>query len=299
MLDQHVSCDIIGYSPEDDLCPKLRIRDETIQMGGAGNVAANLISLGCTKVHLCGQIGDDQEGDILRELFEIAEIKTILSPQEQTTTKTRFLTPRGRHAARIDREAKSDLSYDETDKIIRQIKDINPDIILVSDYAKGMVTNYLMHQINYIGPKVIVDPKHQNLSHYGAPYCITPNQQEAQACIKKQGHMLSSSENIIITKGGDGCEIIGTAALPVRRREVGDPTGCGDSFLAALGISTALNMPIISAATYAACAGACAMDHSGTYAVTNRQWISEIRKHHRQFSTHSEIPVGLVSPRPQ
>lgn len=287
MLDQHVMCDIVGFSPEDDLCPKLRVKNEILQLGGAGNVAANLLSLGCGDVALCGVTGEDQAGDTLNELLETFKINNLVirDGDRCTTQKTRYLTPRGRHAVRIDQEDHNSISDQAILSIIEYVGMVKPFVVIISDYNKGVVTEELM---KYLTTKtdipIIVDPKQRNLSFYKKAFIITPNEHEANQAVRSGPlckHIEHESEYLVITEGKNGCKLYNRKAdradhCSGRAREVGDPTGCGDSFIAGLTLSILAEMSIYEACQLACSAGACAMDHQGTHPVTNKEWVTEV-----------------------
>ena len=278
MLDKHIHCEIVGLSPEDDLTPKLRVISERTNPGGAANVAVNLKSLGCREIHLFGVIGVDLEGQELTEkLHNITTGGFLIKNETPTTTKTRYVTPRGRHVARIDREEIKEFDNDIIMQLRDKIHDSLPlDLIVVSDYAKGVITEKLMSLLLSLGTKIIVDPKGRNYQKYGKVYAITPN--ETEAIIANQ----HAAEYLIITKGSNGCELHKYRLGPfekkfkVRKREVGDPTGCGDSFIAGLALALTRDKQIKEACGYALATGACAIDHEGAYAVTYKDVGQEL-----------------------
>jgi rfaE bifunctional protein kinase chain/domain len=283
MLDRHIACQITGYSPEDDLTPKLRVTSERYNPGGAANVAINLRYLGCQNIHLFGIIGDDQSGLQLKNSLQHEAINGILLKirNRPTTTKTRYITPRGRHAVRIDKEITDSIDDKSIIPLIYQIKDTAPyDCIIISDYAKGLITEQLLKAINALNILTIVDPKGMNFIKYGEVYAITPNELEHMAAIKQQNIAPNNAKNYIITKSKNGCTLIKnnniTTNFPVKTREIGDPTGCGDTFIAALALSIAKNKSIEEACKYAVAAGACAVDHEGVYAVTHKEVLEEL-----------------------
>lgn len=278
MLDRHISCLITGFSQEDDLCPKLKVTNTVQKLGGAGNVAANLKSLGCDNVSLFGVVGDnDYEADDFYKLIPNNINNYVKKSKRYTTVKTRYITPHGRHVARIDREDTHPIDNNIINKWITSIDNIKPDIIIISDYAKGVVSNYLMSKL--IGHKIIVDPKNDDFNIYGKVFAITPNEVEENKAWHHNGILVHSAEYIIITKGANGCELKSvehSVNIPVRSRGIGDSTGCGDSFIAGLAISVADNIDITTACSNACAAGACAVDHKGTHAVTKEEWFREI-----------------------
>lgn len=269
MLDRRIQCEIIGLSPEDDLTPKLKAIKESYSPGGAANVAANIISLG-GKAFLYGVIGNDQNGNNINPCYG-----ELIITDRQTTTKTRYVTPRGRHVARIDREDTNPISPKESDQLLDNIKKNSPyDIIIISDYAKGVITPEIIEGIHNLKTPIIVDPKGTDFIKYGEVLAITPNELEMQ---RKIGGYLASY--LVTTLGGLGCMVWnfdgGITKIKARTREVGDPTGCGDSFIAGLGVALSDGKDFITACRMATAAGSCAVDHDGVYAVTMKDLMTE------------------------
>lgn len=280
-----MACQIVGYSPEDDLTPKLRVISERHSPGGSANVAINLKSLGCQDVCLFGAVGDDPSGVQLKKSLQEMIINGVLLriKDRPTTTKTRYVTPRGRHAVRIDKEITDPINEHAATSLIDQIRHTAPyDCIVISDYAKGLITEQLLAAINELGTLTIVDPKGTDFTKYGKIYAITPNETEhlaAQQQHQNSDLALSYAENYIVTRSENGCSLTtegNTTNLLVKPREVGDPTGCGDTFVAALTHSIAKKKSIGAACKYALAAGACTVDHEGVYAVTHEEVLAEL-----------------------
>jgi D-beta-D-heptose 7-phosphate kinase/D-beta-D-heptose 1-phosphate adenosyltransferase len=293
MLDEHVWCEVLGISPEDDLAWKLRHSRRQLQLGGAANVARNLKMLDGDP-RLFGAGGEDYAGVKVRNLCEEAGIRLDMTacPDRPTTTKTRYLTAHGRHIMRVDHETTVFLSGQEADQLALRITAAGPfDLIVVSDYAKGVVTSGLMGFLLAMGCPVFVDPK-RNFSHYGEATLIKANKEEAERFAspttdaRPVGPARRSGRFIIITDGGnggrlqrfDGVKLLSEAEVPVRKREVGDPTGCGDSFLAAAALYYSLDegRNMADACLVGCAAGACTVDHVGVHAVTRDEVLREL-----------------------
>lgn len=286
MLDRHISCEVCRLSPEDDLAPILRVTSETSRPGGAANVAVNLKSLGCGKVVLFGAVGmHDLHGSMLeRQLNELDIEVVFVNLDRPTTIKTRYLTPHGRHVARVDKEVTKDFTDEELLSITQFIRPHYYDLIIVSDYAKGMVVPALMEKLS--PARVVVDPKHVDLSRYGPVFAITPNEPEAFAASSAGiDDIKHKAEYLVVTAGKNGCYLIPNSpgkkrlTFRVRERQVGDPTGCGDSFVAGFGLALACGENVESSCSYGVAAGACAMDHRGAYAVTSEDLRKEVYNH--------------------
>jgi bifunctional ADP-heptose synthase (sugar kinase/adenylyltransferase) len=274
MLDKHVHCEIIGLSPEDDGALKIRTMTEIKKPGGAANVVNNLKTLGCQNIHLYGTIGNDTEGQELTNLITNVKLNLHTLNDRPTTTKTRYVSPKGRHIVRIDKEITKPIDTEIKNKIIKELENTEYDAIIISDYAKGVVTEELCKEVHCCSKLILVDPKDKNLMKYGPVYAMTPNEQEWGNGTKNEAY------NLIVTKGKKGCTINNgktTIEWPVREREMGDPTGCGDSFIAGLTMALITNIEINKACNIGMAVAACAVDHDGAYAVPLHELEKELK----------------------
>lgn len=284
MLDKHVHCEVLGLSPEDDLTPKIRVISEDVSLGGAANVAVNLRRLGA-KVLLVGQLGKDGDGHWVDQLLETNEIENITwcDQSRPTTAKTRYLTPRGRHIVRVDHE-KTHESPGFISWFAKAVDTIGAfDAIVVSDYNKGVINRYIMDLLRdrYKCP-IIVDPK-QSLEHYGPVFAVTPNHIEFEQYLEYGSGGVQRADWVVVTRGAKGCSLIDKCGntchnFSVRAREVGDPTGCGDSFVAAFTYAITRGLKIDAACRIGNAAGAVKFDHRGVHAVTINEIVDEMRR---------------------
>jgi hypothetical protein len=163
MLDRYLIGSVSRISPEAPV-PVVRLKESFDRIGGSGNVAANLAQLGI-KTILAGQIGDDGDGKKLLDILKKNHIGVdgIVKDKNPTTTKTRII---GEHQQmmRIDQEATADLI--DSKPLIKRISTLlnkKPSIVILSDYAKGVLSEALcQHVIKLAKSKkipVLVDPK--------------------------------------------------------------------------------------------------------------------------------------------
>lgn len=284
MLDKHVHCEVLGLSPEDDLTPKIRVISEDVSLGGAANVAVNLRRLGA-KVLLVGQLGKDGDGHWVDQLLETNEIENITwcDQKRPTTVKTRYLTPRGRHIVRVDAE-KTHHSPEFVEWFSSTVNFLGElDAIIVSDYAKGVIAPAVLDLLrNRYKCPIVVDPK-RPLEQYGQIFAATPNQAEFDQHINADELCSYQLDWIVITRGAKGCSLIDKCGMTchnfsVRVREVGDPTGCGDSFVAAFTYAITRGLKIDAACRVGNAAGAVKFDHRGVHAVTIQEIVDEMRR---------------------
>lgn len=286
MDDCYVHCDVGGISPEDDLALKLRPTRQYHRAGGAANVALNLRSLGA-EVVLISLTGADDSAWLVNHLRE-HRIQVFFhhTATRPTTTKTRYVTSRGRHAFRVDCEKTTPISADEAAILTMFLHDHKSwaDLIVVSDYAKGVVTDDMLRAIRQTEVPFIVDPKHDDLMRYHGAIALTPNEKEFLSAMKADSlagafraasAKLFSTMSVLVTRAGDGATFFFHVDadewkqhdIPVRKREFGDPCGCGDSLIAGLAWAIASKWAPIPSCHFSVAVGACAIDHEGAYAV--------------------------------
>lgn len=302
MLDRHVTCEVVGISPEDETVLKIRPVSVEMKAGGAANVANNLISLGA-RVLLLSCTGQDDESDLLVQQILNAsdsEVLFIKQPDRFTTMKSRYITSRGRHIVRVDQETLREIDDETVDEFMQELS-FKPDLVVVSDYAKGVVTRRLMSKlISHVkSENIIVDPKGSDFMRYGKVGAITPNLGEFQRIGGNEDEVQfldlpCLAKHIIVTRGYLGCRLFQCQPwaeeqastrrylkgkdFSVHAREVGDPTGCGDSFMAGLAYQLAVGAPLDEACKFANACGACSYDHTGAHVVTHEEVVTERKK---------------------
>ena len=170
MLDEYVWGDVDRISPEAPVQIVSVTREENT-LGGAGNVVNNLAALGA-RVQAAGVIGADASGKLVRNKLEELGVGTsgvIEEPDRPTTIKTRIIAAH-QQVLRIDRETKKNISDQSIKKLTRAMEKIIPraDLILVSDYGKGLITASFLSKLVTVAKKhqksVVVDPKGLDLS---------------------------------------------------------------------------------------------------------------------------------------
>src|SRR5437868_11970884 len=186
MLDTFTFGRVSRISPEAPV-PVLAFSHETARLGGAANVANNILSLGGNAT-LLAVIGADDAGATLTRACEEAGITTrfVTDPTRPTTTKVRIVTERNQQVARVDYEDDTDVSSDVSKQIESEIRRCASTVAgtIVSDYLKGVITRDLMDSLTSIahshGQTVLVDPKIPHIDLYAGADVITPNHQEAE-----------------------------------------------------------------------------------------------------------------------
>jgi rfaE bifunctional protein kinase chain/domain len=255
MLDHYIFGKCERISPEAPV-PIVFWEKEESSLGGAANLARNLVSLGVnTKV--ISVIGDDDIGKQIEIKTKANNLDSyyIKSEHRHSTLKTRVIS--GNHQlSRFDKETRETLTDFEIESLIDNVtKSIdNVNLILISDYNKGVISDKLVNDLLVVAKKfkipVFVDPKSNNFSRYKGVNLIKPNKLEAElatnikivdevslsmACAKIS--LITESEIVVVTLSQDGVALYENSNLtiiPTRAKEIIDVTGAGDTFFAAL-----------------------------------------------------------------
>ncbi len=296
MLDSYLWGAAERISPEAPV-PVVAVKEESKSLGGAGNVAANLVSLGAN-VSMSSVLGSDEAAKIIKEKLAELGVNTeaIFENNERVTSlKTRVMA--GSHQiVRFDKETKSEIGK-ECEKKIFDFANANAskfDAILLSDYKKGALTDELTQKLitlaNSLNIPVLADPKGSDYTKYRGATLLTPNKKEASEATKIEikndetlyaaGIKLKRELNLkhsVITLSEDGIGIFdeeGTTKLPTLAQEVFDVTGAGDTAISALGIALALGADIVEAARFANKAAAVVVAKVGSATATLEEIIS-------------------------
>lgn len=275
MLDEFVWGDVTRISPEAPV-PVVDIQRESVHLGGAANVLANLVALGAT-ASVVGVIGKDAAGERLRaSLREVSPRQEddylVIDEHRPSTVKTRIIA-HSQLVVRADRELRTPVNGQTEARIIAALKDAleNASALVVSDYDKGVVTPRILAEILPLAYKrvpVLVDPKIRNFSAYRPATLVTPNHHEAlrmtnleadtdeglhraAALIRKQ----LNCDAVLITRGDRGMMLLEGDGDPVyvatAAREVYDVTGAGDTVIATLAAALAAGSTLVEAASLA------------------------------------------------
>jgi D-beta-D-heptose 7-phosphate kinase/D-beta-D-heptose 1-phosphate adenosyltransferase len=310
MVDHYIwgSCDRI--SPEAPV-QVVDVKREENLLGGAGNVMNNLLTLGAN-VGVCSVIGDDLSGDFISQRVGQRGIRKegFITQKGRVTTKKSRIMALKQQIVRVDKENREDISQESQDGILLRTGIILDfyDLILLSDYAKGVLTPYLTQEIIKLAKsknrKVLVDPKGSDYSKYKGATLITPNKKEAslatgidivdEESLKRAGELLRSDlelEQVIITLSEDGMALFdesGMRVIPTVAREVYDVTGAGDTVLAALGYAQAKNRSLDESVSFANSAAAVVVAKIGSATVSCEE-ISEYERGLHKGDINSKI----------
>lgn len=299
MLDSYVYGNVERVSPEAPV-PVVKINKEIFELGGAGNVAENVSSLG-GEVCLFGYIGNDQAGKILLDKLNEYKIKNHLFPVLRETIQKTRIVGNNQQITRIDKEERIILTKEIEEVLISQIFIYNPDILIISDYAKGTITENLISKIKNRGIKIIIAPKPESKIDCSNIYLILPNLKEVKEItglknVEDAGRMLQEkyNSNVLITKGKDGMTLFEKDKiinLPTQAKEVYDVSGAGDTVVASLGLSLASGASLEQAAVLANHAAGIVVSKSGTATVFKNELEQVLQLEHTKLKTLNELKI--------
>jgi D-glycero-beta-D-manno-heptose-7-phosphate kinase len=298
MLDEFVWGDVTRISPEAPV-PVVEIRRESVHLGGAANVLANLVALGA-KACVVGVVGKDAAGERLRASLCDAsplqsEERIVIDEGRPSTVKTRIIA-HSQLVVRADRELTTPVNGSTEDRIISILKDAisDADAFVVSDYDKGVVTSRILAEVlplAYDRIPVLIDPKMRNLSSYRPATLVTPNHHEALRMsnleedtdlgLHRAAQLLREKLNcdaVLITRGPEGMILVEGDGEPVyvetAAREVYDVTGAGDTVIATLAAAMAAGASMLEAANLANHAAGIVVGKVGTATASAEELIS-------------------------
>jgi D-beta-D-heptose 7-phosphate kinase/D-beta-D-heptose 1-phosphate adenosyltransferase len=274
MLDEFVYGDVSRISPEAPT-PVIAVKRTELMIGGAGNVARNLVALGARCIFV-GAVGDDEAGSGLTKALgthPLIEFHLVIDGKRQTTRKVRFVSEHhSTHLLRADWETPSAVDAGSEDAVV------------LSDYAKGTLTPRVIRAVidaaNERGKPVVVDPKGRDYGIYRGATLITPNRQELAdatrrtavtddeiAAAAKELREELGTQAVLVTRSEAGMSLMGKGApvhvpaYPVRVRDV---SGAGDTVVAVVSAMLAMQADFEAAMRAANAAAAVVVGKRGT-----------------------------------
>jgi rfaE bifunctional protein kinase chain/domain len=296
MLDKYIIGKVSRISPEAPV-PIVNVIEEKHTLGGAGNVINNLCGLG-TQPTIIARIGKDSDGDIIKSYLSKNKVNHhLIESNLPTITKTRVVSGT-QQMLRIDYEKVINLTENEEIRVLNQIKDLISqfDIVVVSDYGKGFISDNLIKNIvlicNQNNIKTIIDPKDRDWSKYANCSMITPNLKEfydvldeeprnEDKVLEKLGKQVREHfniRNLLITRSEKGMTLISEDKcihLPTVAREVFDVSGAGDTVVATLAATMATGHPIEEAIQIANRAAGIVIGKFGTAAIKWEELVTD------------------------
>jgi rfaE bifunctional protein kinase chain/domain len=303
MIDAYLIGNVDRISPEAPV-PVVSVQKKENRLGGAANVALNLVALGAKPI-LCSVIGDDLDGNDLLVLLEKSNIQSsgiIRSKDRKTTTKTRVIA-QNHQMIRIDNEQTDSVTeYDSYVLVQRIINDLLPaaDVVLFEDYDKGVITQPLIEQITLMahkrGLKVVVDPKKRNFINYKGVDLFKPNLKELREGFKRDTDPSNPAEfemavsdlmkvmdlkNIMVTMSERGVMISDGNTfeyVPAHHRKIADVSGAGDSVISVASLAMAIGLSNLELAKLSNLAGGLVCEEVGVVPIDLNRLMEESSK---------------------
>jgi len=304
MLDTYWWGNVDRISPEAPV-PVVAVTKKEQRIGGAGNVALNIASLGA-RVHMLSVLGKDEDGEQLTGLLQQNHINTqylVHSEERITTNKIRIIS-RNQHMMRLDAEMADDMAVTDEDRLLYAFENYiaaeNPNVVILEDYNKGVLTENVIKRIVTLCKKnhilTAVDPKRKNFFTYEGVDIFKPNfkevkdglniiREEINISVLKDMHLLlqeklhhrisliTLSEKGVFYQQDDNASII-----PTHIRSIADVSGAGDTVIAVAALVFAATTDAGLMAEIANIAGGLVCEEVGTVAINKTLLIDECKK---------------------
>ncbi|MDD5543196.1 MAG: D-glycero-beta-D-manno-heptose-7-phosphate kinase [Acidobacteriia bacterium] len=299
MLDEFLRGRVSRIAPEAPV-PIVEVTAHSYHLGGAGNVAANIDSLGGIPLPF-GVVGDDEAGQRIRREFRKLGIDTrgvLKDARRPTTLKTRIIAEH-QQVVRADRERRDGVDSKISSRLLSGASTLLSGIqaLIISDYDKGLITRELLETLLPLaaqrGIPVCLDPKISHASFYTGATLITPNHHEAEklsgisiqddrSAERAARKLLDyfSSQALLITRGEHGMTLCTRhdppTHIPTLAREVFDVTGAGDTVISTLALGLAAGATMKQAAYLANAAAGIVVGKLGTATVSRQELLQQI-----------------------
>lgn len=302
MLDRYHFGRVTRISPEAPV-PVVDVERTENRPGGAANVALNIRSLGAA-VTLCGVIGNDDHGDLLRKSLEGKHLDAslvIAATDRPTTTKTRIIG-NNQQILRVDHESRENVGEAIEDQLLLALSSRIPefDAIVLEDYDKGLLSPRLIASVVALAQQanvpVAVDPKYRNFLAYAGVTLFKPNLKELNEALN---HRISKADlpriqaavmelrermphrQTLVTLSENGVLAIddqGVAThLPAHLRKIADVSGAGDTVIAVMALAMGAGLPLGTAAAIANLAGGLVCEEVGVVPIDRETLLREMR----------------------
>ena len=304
MIDAYLRGSVSRISPEAPV-PIIELQKAESRLGGAANVALNLLSLGAQPI-ICSLIGDDDGGKDFMALLDSRSLSKegiILDEQRKTTIKTRVIGG-NQHLLRIDNEDGSPINSNQENEIIERVKEIldsGVDALIIEDYNKGLLTGKVIESVidyaNVLGIIITVDPKRDNFFAYKNVTLFKPNLKELKEglnvdfnlendrvnfenAIDKLENRLNnkisfitlSEHGVFIKKDND------KSYVPAHLRKISDVSGAGDTVISVATLCLTLGLDVKTVAEIANLAGGLVCEQSGVVPINKDRLQEEVSK---------------------
>ena len=300
MVDAYIWGSVERISPEAPV-PIMQVKMRDYRLGGAANVALNIMSLGATPV-LCAMAGNDEYGKRLQQLMQDKKMTMegiVWNDSRPTTVKARVIAA-DQHVLRIDQESELVATADEERELLKKIEKLLPscDVIVFEDYDKGVITPSLIAKtVQWAKAKdipTVVDPKKRNFLHYNGVTLFKPNLKElreglkmdvevadfdsVKAAVKKLKDKLGA-EGVMLTLSEFGMFIDykdEKLTVPAVKREIADVSGAGDTVVSIAALCIASGLGARQTVTLSNLGGGLVCQHVGVVPIDMEELRREV-----------------------
>jgi rfaE bifunctional protein kinase chain/domain len=294
MLDVYLQGDVERISPEAPV-PVVRVRARRMALGGAANVAQNVVAMGA-HCELACVVGADESARSLRQMLVAigAPDAAIVETSRPTTTKTRVLA-RSQQVVRVDEEEDGELDDEDVKRVLGVVRAAveRADAVVLEDYNKGVLVSAVIEEALAIaaqrGIPVVVDPKYRNFFAYRGATIFKPNRRELESALGATMDVEHPETlpalvqrlgvaNLLLTLGERGMVLVGakgeTVRVPTTAREVYDVVGAGDTVTAYLAVMLAAGATVSEAAVISNFAAGVEVGKLGAATVSGAEVLS-------------------------
>jgi len=282
MLDKYIIGDVERICPEAPV-PVVKVQNKKYSLGGCGNVTKNISDLGA-KTTTLSLIGEDDSGLIIQDLMSQIKDENLISSKRITTIKKTRIVANHRltQMLRLDEESSiNDIVIKELCNKINKIK-TSPDIIIISDYNKGVITEQIVLELKKLNIPIIVDPKPINYNIYGNVFLISPNKKEAEQL--NLNNLKEHPNWILTTLGSEGMSLskkpfnekIQIKSDPV---DIYNVSGAGDTVIAIISICISMGIDVLTSAKIANDCARYVVTKPGTSTVPKLKFYSILSKY--------------------
>jgi len=273
MLDMYVVGNVSRISPEAPV-PVVNVTEEYCTLGGCGNVVRNIRAVGAN-VDCMASIAYGRNGErIISELEKIGAGNILIYGSKETTVKERIIADhRQVQMLRLDREQIETIDHKKAIEAFKSSNKNKYDIIIISDYSKGMISKGIMDFLHtFKDVKIIVDPKPVNGILYDNVFMITPNEKEWNSMLLSSSYILKNVKYILRTLGRKGMELIENQIeeswfIDSEPVEIYNVSGAGDTVVAIMGICISMGWNVLDSAYIANKCAAHVVTQPGTSVV--------------------------------
>lgn len=301
MLDSYIWGAVERISPEAPV-PIINVHKKDFRLGGAANVALNILALGAKPI-ICALIGEDEDGKKLIQRLDdknISKEGIVTSRHRPTTVKTRIIASH-QHIVRVDEESDKVINSEEEQLLLEKIEKLLPQCqaIVFEDYDKGVLNASLIEKTVALAKKnnipTVVDPKKRNFLSYRGVTLFKPNLKELREGLKievdaKNQDQIEkavaalkeklNAEGVMVTLSEHGVYIDihnQKVKIPAHPREIADVSGAGDTVVSIAALCVALKLSPAIVGALSNLGGGLVCQHVGVVPIDREEFLAEAK----------------------